>query len=266
MDNNNYHKDRVNVLLLTGSLCGVTVVLALTPALTSSSNLQPHTTHALLFGWETVLYYSSIISLVLLTCLKDNRTYFEYEAQPQSINIDPVVRNTPWWTHIPMRQSFSTFLFLGSLVFPGFEIYRAIENLSCFVDETGWLLDFLVLAVCKNTGCIIFCLTQMSFLLKVSHNIIKHRFLKYMHSLTLAANFSLCVDVILNIFYTSGTMELYNKIQNSSTKHISEDILSEQAVYLKCENNTAKPDNAIPFSSNIRISSEQNTPCCPYVF
>ena len=126
-----------------------------------------------------------------------------------------------------------------------FELARAIENLCCFENQPGWLTAFCTLTVCRSVGCIIFCFLQLVFLLKRRFYVIRYRLLKYIYSVTLAANLSLCVDVILATFYTSDTMALYNKIEDSSVNNISTDLISEQTVYFKCENSTAKPDNVI---------------------
>ena len=143
----------------------------------------------------------------------------------------------PFWTYIPLRAIGICVCSVGAIVLPIHDIYRSLANMQCFEDR---LIYFLVLNAVSKYCCVVFCLCQTIFLLRFKTKSSKGLSLRLLMSTIVAANVTLCINVVLSIKLAEDTVDFQTQpISRYKTLQIN---LEKKPLFVACESNNPKVD------------------------
>lgn len=249
-DAEEWSKGRATALFVSAVLSGFTLVLATSYWLTRESqfgiSLQP------IYIWEIILFMFAISAMTIFACLRNNRNcvvdnsksfpdaYMDsvFDTHSECLlqtNGTPL----PFWTRIPLRVIALCICCVGSVVFPFLEAYRSIDNMRCFENS---LTGFRVLKFGSKMCRALFCIVQLFFLLRFKKMLSKHRLLRLLMSVIVAANFTLCMDVMLSTILASDTVD--SQTYKNKKINISSIDLETKSIYIECKNNSARIDRS----------------------
>ena len=247
-------KGRAPALFLFAILSGITVIL--TSAHYISHGGKSHIYFIPLYAWETVLFSLAVFAMAVFTYSRDKNASvgdfslvlptldedLDQDSPDRSNKLDTKMK-LPCWTHIRLNSLVFVLCCFGSISLPLFQTYRTIFNITCFENMSNRLTAMLILKCTSNLTCMLFCVCQLAFVLTLERKFSRSRMMKSCLSVVMACNITLCVNVILNIIWTSNTIEtLYN---NNSSNLTFKPL--EEWEYLKCTNHTAAVDQTILF-------------------
>ena len=248
---------RASALFMFAVFSGVTLVLSLSHWLSDF-----HISLAPLYSWEILLFLLTLASIVTFIVFRNNgnhvfentdvgNVYRNSEVEMTSSVDTARSRNEickPVWTRFPARFLAITICCIGSISMPVYETYRTIDNIVCFGIESSGLLALLILKFVSNIFYSFVCTCVLVFLLWFRNKVSKSPELKVLMSTIAATNFTLIVNVIMNIIWTSDTMDVNTgkpSTNNSELQphiNISEAELVKEMMYLKCINHTGYVD------------------------
>ena len=253
-----YPKGRASSLFMFVVLSGITLVLSLAHWL---SDL--HISLAPLYAWEILLFVFTLASIVCFVVLQNNNDHVVVGNDVRDVDQSTEIELTnsviaerlyggktcePLWMRIPIRFFALTACCIGSLSMPVYETYRTIDNLSCFNIESIGLLAVMKLKCISTVLYILTCVSMSGFLLRFRNKSSKSSEMKVLMSSLAATNMALTINVIMNIIWTSNTMEvnsekpLHNITKINTQVNMTEAELVKEMIYLKCKDNVGYVD------------------------
>ena len=236
-----WSKGRVAALIVAAVMSGVSIVLATSYLMTRDHEygitLRP------LFVWEIILYTTAILAMVIFTYQRKNTkcvvqamkpfsdAYMDFLFDSCSHDKRQNVDKLPFWTRIPLRIIGLCICCIGAIILPIHEMYRSLANMQCFEHR---LVSFRVLNAVSKLCCVVFCICQTIFLLRFKTRSSRRTAVKLLLSTIVAANFTLCVDVVLNIKMAEDSLDVQTDISRVN--------LEKRPLFVTCESNMAKVD------------------------
>ena len=264
-----YPKGRASSLFMFVVLSGITLVLALAHWL---SDL--HISLAPLYAWEIILFVFTLASMACFVALRNNDNYVvdgndesnvdqSSELELSSVMTEELYRgqtSEPLWMRFPFRLFALIVCCIGSVSMPVYETYRTIDNLLCFDIESTGVIALLKLKTISNIGYILTCVALAAFLLRLRCKSSKSPEMKVLMASLAATNITLVINVIMNIIWTSNTMEVNSEtpltnitnttnvtIVNNQTVNMTDAELVEEMLYIKCNNNIGYVDTVATY-------------------
>ena len=260
MEQEDWKKGRAFSLFLCAILSGITLVFAFSYWFSRGGKI--HISMDPLYTWEILVFLAALLTMALIVVIRNNRSYVENaELQTNAGHVDPELSRTidsianaqhnnfPCWNRFPLRSAMYIVCCIGSIVFPIFEVYRTADNLSGLEHISSDFKTSSVLKCLRDVLCIFFCLCQLAFLLLYKNIVCKSLIIKYLVSTLVAANFTVCVNIVFSIILTARTMDIYNEAHNpngnSSEQHtnISCGEVEAEESYLVCKTNGVEVDH-----------------------
>ena len=237
-------------VLVFALLCGFTTVFAVSYSMTRDNDM--YISLSPLFAWETILFLSSLLSMLLFTVYRKNNIHvtdciisanhdYTYLDSTETDNQVDYTRTNmlPIWARFPLRLVVLTMFCFGSISFPIFQAYRAMYNITCFNSDSSKVL--LSLKFLRNMSGVLFCLSQLAFILRCKNKAATSPLKKISVSVLVVANYALCVNAVFDIIWVSNTIDLNSVNKASKFIDISEHELQRDKLYLhlSCVNQTA---------------------------
>ena len=251
-----YPKGRASSLFMFVVLSGITLVLALTHWL---SDL--HISLAPLYAWEIILFAITLLSIACFIEVRNNNDHviderndsdvdqtseFELSSTAMTEGINQGRTSEPLWMRFPSRQVALFVCCIGSVSMPVYEIYRTSDNLSCFIIESTDVIVLLKLKITSNIFYVLACVSVMGFLLRFRKKMSKSPEMKVLIASLVATNITLIINVIMNIIWTSNTMEVVSSLTspliNVTNANMTDAELDKEVIYIKYENKTGYVD------------------------
>ena len=263
-----YSKGRASSLFMFVVLSGITLVLALIHWL---SDL--HISLVPLYAWEIILFAITLLSIVCFFAVRNNsdhvidesidsdvdqRSEFELSSNAMTEGINQGQTSEPLWMRFPSRHVALFVCCIGSISMPVYEIYRTSDNLSCFVTESTDVIVLLKLKITSNVFYVLACVSVMGFLLRFWKKRSKSPEMKVLMASLVATNITLIINVIMDIIWTSNTMEVNSAtplinvtntsyIANTKAANMTDAELVKEVIYIKCENNIGYVDTVATY-------------------
>ena len=240
-------KGRATPFVLAAIFSGISAVLMLSYFMTRTSeygiSLKP------LFIWEITLFLSAIIAMVTFTRLRQNSSFvvendkpfsdaymdFLFDSWRKSDLPEECKDKLPFWTYIPLRAIGLCVCCIVAILLPIYDIYRSLANMQCFENRQ---VSFRLLNCGRQYCSVLFCLCQTVFLLRFKTRCTKNSLLRLFMSTIIAANFTMLVNVGLNIKLAGETVNLKTKVGSG----LDASVLEEKLMFVSCHNNKAKID------------------------
>lgn len=254
-------KGRASALCSFAVLSGLSLVLSLAHWL---SDL--HISLAPLYAWEIILFLLTLLSMLWFVIFRNDannvidslaETIEVSSTGTELTNMDSSSCRTkickPLWARLPLHFTAVAVCCLGSVSMPVFEFFRTIDNMSCFDIKSAELRVILVLKCVRNIMYVLTCICMLVFLLRFKNKSSKSPTMKVLMSTIAATNLTLIVNVIINIIWTSDTMELTTKLPpgNNTGKHLqinmTEEEMKKEMIYLKCINHSVYVDTVATY-------------------
>ena len=242
-DTEQWSKGRAAALIMAAALSGVSIVLAASYSVARDHEygitLKP------LYVWEIILYTIAILAMVIFTYLRNNTDFvvdtlkpfsdaytdFLFDSCNHSNRHNENGYKLPVWACIPLRGIGLFVCCVGAIVLPIHEMYRSLVNMQCFEIR---FISYHVLNAVSKCCCVVFCLCQTIFLLRFKTKSSRSIPLKLFMSTIVAANLTLCVNVVRNIKMAEDTLDIKTELAHTN--------LEERPLFVTCEGNRTKVD------------------------
>ena len=232
-----WSKGRATSLFTAAVFSGFTLVLVTSYWLTRDGEhgLSPKP----LYFWEIILYLAAVSSMVAFSFLRDKDahvmdTYKPFSDAYMDTKFDKKENSLPNWTYVRVRHIAMYVCCAGCLVLPLSEVYRIIP---CFGNSFE---EFRVVYFVSNICRAMFCVCQLIFLLRNKTKAAKNRLLRHSLSTVMAANFTLCVDLMMYVTQANDTVNI--KTEPNNVVNMSAFKRKEMPVFVACSGSVLKVD------------------------
>ena len=234
-------------LVLAAVFSGISAVLMLTYFMTRTSeygiSLRP------LFIWEITLFLLAILTMVIFTRLRQNSIFvvannkpfsdaymdFLFDSWRNSDLTEEYKGKLPFWTYVPLRAIGLCVCCIVAIVWPIYDIYRSLANMQCFENRQ---VSFRLLNCGRQYFSVLFCLCQTVFLLRYKTKCARNYLLRLSMSTIIAANFTLLVNVGLNVKLAGETVHLKSNVDSE----FDVSVLDKKLMFVSCHNKKAQVD------------------------
>ena len=186
--------------------------------------------------WEIILYLAAVSSMVIFNFLRDKDahvvdTYKPFSDAYMDTKFDKKDDNLPNWTYVRIRDIAMYVCCAGCLVLPLSEVYRIIPCFGSSFEE------FRIVNFVSNICRAMFCVCQLLFLLRNKTKAAKNRLLRHSLSTVMAANFTLCVDLMMYVTQANDTVNI-----KTGPNYVVKEKLTEMPVFVDCNGNVSEVD------------------------